>query len=294
MTKTFRQFVAEDTFKCPTRFGGCGHQWKAESANYCPKCQNRYIDAVGQGDWLPEDHRADHAAALDAADARKMGPPSCPQCQKPLQYDEVANPHRWRCVDCGKAWLFNAPALKEDEGAGAPANCSGMGNIAGLGVNKAGKPANWGEPSPRKKRLGETEKFEVKHPEPDADPDTPDELDNFVKVHGQQHKDLHNEAGSDFDYSNDIVTEMFSEGLLESTEPTDTFAGAAVFEVDMQKVHDSRFGKNRYHRYSKYVGEDEVGEQIRKHGRNRKSGDIILKDNRTAVMTYLRRKAPAQ
>jgi hypothetical protein len=72
----------------------------------------------------------------------------------------------------------------------------------------------------------------------------------------------------------------------------ETFAGAQVFEVDMDKVMSSRFGKNRYHRYSKYVGEDEKGEEIRQHGRSRKSGDIILKDSKTAVMTYLRRKKP--
>lgn len=135
---------------------------------------------------------------------------------------------------------------KEDEGAGAPANSAGLGNIAGLGVGKAGKPANWGEPSPRKKR------------------------------------------------PYDVVTELVEEGLLESADPTDTFAGAAVFEVDMEKVHNSRFGKNRYHRYSRYVGEDEIGQQIRQHGRDRKSGDIILKDSKTAVMTYLRRKQPVQ
>lgn len=76
--------------------------------------------------------------------------------------------------------------------------------------------------------------------------------------------------------------------VTESVEP-ERFAGAAVFAVDMDKVMSSRFGKNRYHRYSKYVGNDEVGEAIRQHGRSTKD-DIILKDNSTAVMTYLRRK----
>lgn len=73
-------------------------------------------------------------------------------------------------------------------------------------------------------------------------------------------------------------------------EDHDTFAGARVFEVDMERVMGSRFGKHPRHRYSKYVGEDETGEAIRQHGRDRKSGDIILKDATTAVMTYLRRK----
>lgn len=71
----------------------------------------------------------------------------------------------------------------------------------------------------------------------------------------------------------------------------DTFAGAPVFDVSMDKWMASRFGKKRYHRYSRYVGNDELGETIRKHGRSTKD-DIVLKDSTTGAMTYLRRKAP--
>lgn len=71
----------------------------------------------------------------------------------------------------------------------------------------------------------------------------------------------------------------------------DTFAGAPVFDVSMDKWMASRFGKKRYHRYSRYVGDDELGETIRKHGRSTKD-DIVLKDSTTGAMTYLRRKAP--
>lgn len=71
--------------------------------------------------------------------------------------------------------------------------------------------------------------------------------------------------------------------------PDGTFAGADVFETDMDALHKSRFGKNRYHRYSRYVGEDDKGEDIRQHGRTTKN-DIILKDSRTGAMTYLRKK----
>ena len=79
--------------------------------------------------------------------------------------------------------------------------------------------------------------------------------------------------------------------VLSVVEERETFAGAPVFTVDMDKVMNSRFGKHPRHRYSKYVGADEVGEEIRQHGRDRKSGDIVLKDSATAVMTYLRRRA---
>lgn len=84
------------------------------------------------------------------------------------------------------------------------------------------------------------------------------------------------------------VGELSGKDIL--AEEHETFAGARVFEVDMDSVMKSRFGKNRYHRYSKYVGTHENAEAIRQHGRDRKSGDIVLKDSTTQVMTYLRRK----
>jgi hypothetical protein len=71
--------------------------------------------------------------------------------------------------------------------------------------------------------------------------------------------------------------------------PDDAFAGASVFHVNMDEVMKSRFGKSRYHRYARYVGEHENGENVRLHGRGTKN-DIVLKDEKTGVMTYLRRK----
>jgi hypothetical protein len=75
----------------------------------------------------------------------------------------------------------------------------------------------------------------------------------------------------------------------------ETFAGAQVFPVNTDKWMKSRFGKNRYHRYSRYVGEDEQGETIRQHGRTKRKDDIILKDQATGAMTwFLRRKKPVK
>ena len=150
------------------------------------------------------------------------------------------------------------------EGEGVAANNAGEGNIAGIGVNKAGKPANWGEPG----------------------------------VDLEKHRrEMKKEAGNEYDYTNDIMTDetvveaLIQENLLESVQPTETFAGAPVFTVDMDRMMKSRFGKNRYHRYDRYVGDDAIGEAIRQYGRQ-KSGSIILKDSKTAVMSYLRRAKP--
>jgi hypothetical protein len=264
---------------------------------------------------------------------------TCPICDKTTCPGKDNQEHcpEWRPVNEDGA----GGGAGGGAGAGAPANSAGTGNIAGLGVNKAGKPANWGEPGVNLKRHrdmqeADTEdipplkkatdknwaqvdgslaknftKDDIYHPEPDYSAQTPNELDIWVKTKGMPtHDDWEknaekrgydnrpgwqghaavDEAQSDFDYSNDIIGELVKEGI--EVKPVDQFAGAAVFEVDMDRVHNSRFGKNRYHRYSRYVGEDEVGQAIRKHGRDRKNGDIILKDSKTAVMTYLRRKPP--
>lgn len=63
----------------------------------------------------------------------------------------------------------------------------------------------------------------------------------------------------------------------------------AVVEVDSDRYRNARFGKNRYHRYSKYVGEDETGQKIREIGRTTKK-DIILKDSASGTMQFFRRK----
>lgn len=88
----------------------------------------------------------------------------------------------------------------------------------------------------------------------------------------------------------DKKTGKFSDYALN--EERETFAGGDVFEVDTDRWMKSRFGKNRYHRYSRYVGSDAVGEEIRQHGRGTKR-DIILKDQQTGAMSWLlRRKKP--
>ena len=68
------------------------------------------------------------------------------------------------------------------------------------------------------------------------------------------------------------------------------FAGHEVFVVPTDYFFKCREGKNRYHSYEKYVGNDEIGETIRKYGRDRKNRKkpIIVQDERTGAMTYLR------
>jgi hypothetical protein len=72
----------------------------------------------------------------------------------------------------------------------------------------------------------------------------------------------------------------------------DTFGNADVFDVDMDLVLNTREPKKNWERYSKYVGIDEVGEDIRAHARKNWKRDIILRDSKTGVMRFLRRRAP--
>ena len=66
------------------------------------------------------------------------------------------------------------------------------------------------------------------------------------------------------------------------------FANHDVFVVDGKKFNDARFGKKKYLKYEKYVGNDEVGDAIRTYGRKYPKKPIILQDELTGAMTFLR------
>lgn len=66
------------------------------------------------------------------------------------------------------------------------------------------------------------------------------------------------------------------------------FAGHEVFDVDADRFLRMKEAKSRYEKYSKYVGEDETGEEIRQWGRENPSSPIILRCSRTGAMTFLK------
>jgi len=61
-----------------------------------------------------------------------------------------------------------------------------------------------------------------------------------------------------------------------------------VFVVDTERINKARLGKKKYHKYEKYVGTDEVGSAIREYGRKYPKRPIILQDEKTGAMTFLR------
>ena len=66
------------------------------------------------------------------------------------------------------------------------------------------------------------------------------------------------------------------------------FAGKETFIVNPNVFMRARFGKKKYHRYENYVGNDDVGEEIRQFGRKYPHDPIILQDSMTGAMLYLR------
>jgi len=74
-------------------------------------------------------------------------------------------------------------------------------------------------------------------------------------------------------------------------EDENAFAGAKVFQVDPDTYSQCRLGKNRYHRWSKYVGDSDVGRSIREFGRANTSEPIVVMNNATGEMMYLRNAA---
>lgn len=70
----------------------------------------------------------------------------------------------------------------------------------------------------------------------------------------------------------------------------ETFAGHRVFKVKSEYYHRCRMGKKKFLRYEKYVGNDEFGEEIRKYGRKNHKTGIIVQDEATGAMVYLRKE----
>jgi hypothetical protein len=70
------------------------------------------------------------------------------------------------------------------------------------------------------------------------------------------------------------------------------FMNCSVFHVDPDKFHNCLKGKHPSHKYSRYVGDDGVGEEIRSYGRKNPKENIVIQNKRTGEMVFLKRKPP--
>lgn len=176
-------------------------------------------------------------------------------------------------------YLSEASALVDED---APAMATGHGAVAGLGVGPQGEPGVM-LPRSRKRRR-------------DIDEDT--KLWKYNKRSG--YWDLQRSIASPHDeqtwlktFQDDEPTEHF---VISKTRPSKkpklqeaTFAGCEVFEVDSDTFQRSRLGKKKFDRYRTYVGTAQMGETIRQYGRKYGHRGIILRDQTTGAMMFLRR-----
>ena len=66
------------------------------------------------------------------------------------------------------------------------------------------------------------------------------------------------------------------------------FAGCEVFELDADRYNKCRRAKLRSERFSRFVGDDEIALAIREYAKNYPSKGIMISDETTGAMTYLK------
>ena len=66
------------------------------------------------------------------------------------------------------------------------------------------------------------------------------------------------------------------------------FAGCEVFELDSDRYNTCKRAKLRYERFSKFVGDDDVAYAIREYAKLNPSKGIMIGDEKTGAMTYLK------
>lgn len=66
------------------------------------------------------------------------------------------------------------------------------------------------------------------------------------------------------------------------------FGRSDVFVVNSDVFARARFGKGRYHTYERYVGDCNIGQAIREYGRTYPKKPIIIEDEKSGAMLYLK------
>jgi len=66
------------------------------------------------------------------------------------------------------------------------------------------------------------------------------------------------------------------------------FAGKTCFEVNGDTYHKCLQGKKQYKHWKSYVGECDTGKAIREYAYKNRDEPIIVQDERTGAMTYIK------
>jgi hypothetical protein len=80
---------------------------------------------------------------------------------------------------------------------------------------------------------------------------------------------------------------MLGIGKMTRRKPPSTFGGKAVFKVNSDSFHKAMHGKKKFKHYRSYVS-GELGEEIRQYSLDYPNEPIILEDEKTGAMVYLK------
>ena len=77
-------------------------------------------------------------------------------------------------------------------------------------------------------------------------------------------------------------------GKVLRRKPPQMFGGKAVFKVPSNAFYKARLGKKKFEHYTSYVGRGEIGEEIRDYIRENPNAPVILEDEITGAMVFLK------
>lgn len=81
---------------------------------------------------------------------------------------------------------------------------------------------------------------------------------------------------------------LMNKGKILRRKPPAMFGGKAVFKVKSEDYHKAVFGKKKFKHFKSYA-DGEVGEEIRQYAKENKNAPIIVQDEKTGAMYYLKR-----
>jgi hypothetical protein len=117
------------------------------------------------------------------------------------------------------------------------------------------------------------------------------EIEDTHKKYAEREQMYHEEAPANVASSGAVagLTGDPPVGKKAQKKYTSRFANNDVFVVDSKTYNNARLGKQKYHRYERYVGNDEIGVAIREYGKKNPKKPIILQDGENGPMIFLRR-----
>jgi hypothetical protein len=71
-------------------------------------------------------------------------------------------------------------------------------------------------------------------------------------------------------------------------KPHSYFGGKAVFRVSSNAFNKARLGKKKFEHYTSYLGHNDLAQEIREYAMQNKDEPIIIEDELTGAMVYLR------